>query len=66
MRPRQGAEVVRALLWLDSGRFLASTGRVIPSVSKGAQPDSVWAAATAVLVAELRFASSSLRQDGRL
>lgn len=71
MRLRRGVEAVAALLWLASGRFLPGIGRVIASeLSKGAQPESVygnvWAAATAALVAELRFASSSLQQDGRL
>lgn len=28
---RRGVEVVRALLWLASGRFLAGIGRVVPS-----------------------------------
>lgn len=31
MRLRRGVEVVRALLWLASDRFLASIGRVVPS-----------------------------------
>lgn len=67
MHPRRGVEAVTALLWLASGRFLAGIGRVIdPNLSKAAQPKSVywnaWAAATGALVAELRFASSSLRQ----
>lgn len=71
MRLRRGVEVGRALLWLASGRFLVSVGRVVPpNLSKGAQPDpvywNVWAAAPAALVAELRFASSSLQQHGRL
>lgn len=28
---RRSVEVVRALLWLASGRFLAGIGRVVPS-----------------------------------
>lgn len=31
MRLRRGVEVVRALPWLASGRFLAGIGRVVPS-----------------------------------
>lgn len=44
----------------------ASAALSYPNLSKGAQPDpvywNVWAAAPAALVAELRFASSSLQQ----
>lgn len=71
MRLRRGVEVGRALLWLASGRFLVSVGRVVPSkFVERRTPDpvywNVWAAAPAALVAELRFASSSLQQHGRL